>query len=62
MTERTLTTILRAPRRGYAAAVQVWTRRARSRRALHRLDAHLLRDIGLSDHEARREADRPFWD
>ena len=32
------------------------------RRALLTLDPHLLRDIGLSETEARREAERPFWD
>lgn len=34
----------------------------RTRKALARLDAHLLRDIGLSVEEARREAERGLWD
>jgi uncharacterized protein YjiS (DUF1127 family) len=34
----------------------------RHRRALLKLEPHLLRDIGLTDAEARREAARPFWD
>jgi uncharacterized protein YjiS (DUF1127 family) len=35
---------------------------ARSRRSLRRLDAHLLRDIGLTPHEADAEASRAPWD
>ena len=34
---------------------------AKSRRALLRLDDHLLRDIGLSPDDARSEAAKPFW-
>lgn len=34
----------------------------RHRRRLTALDPHLLRDIGLSDADVRREANRPFWD
>jgi uncharacterized protein YjiS (DUF1127 family) len=33
-----------------------------SRRALQRLDEHLLRDIGLTRHEAETEASRAPWD
>jgi uncharacterized protein YjiS (DUF1127 family) len=33
-----------------------------SRRALRRLDEHLLRDIGLTRHEAEAEASRMPWD
>ncbi len=35
--------------------------RRRDRQRLGRLDAHLLRDIGLEAQEARRESDKPFW-
>ena len=35
---------------------------ARSRRALARLDDHLLQDIGLTRHEAEAEAARSSWD
>lgn len=34
----------------------------RSRRDLARLDPRLLRDIGLTESEARAEAIRPVWD
>lgn len=34
----------------------------RSRQALARLDAHLLRDVGLTPDRARAEAARPVWD
>ncbi len=33
-----------------------------SRRALRRLDEHILRDIGLTRHEAETEAFRAPWD
>ena len=34
----------------------------RHRRRLTALDPHLLRDIGLSEADVRREASGPFWD
>lgn len=34
----------------------------RERRALARLDAAMLKDIGLNHREAQREANRSFWD
>ncbi|MFC5737413.1 DUF1127 domain-containing protein [Sinirhodobacter huangdaonensis] len=33
----------------------------RTRLALAHLDAHLLRDIGISWEAAQAEAQRPFW-
>lgn len=36
-------------------------RRARQRRALSRLDARLLDDIGVSAAQARWESEKPFW-
>ena len=62
MSTFTLNTIFGTPRRGFAALVAMWTRRARTRQALKHLDAHMLRDIGLTDFEVRREVERPFWD
>lgn len=35
--------------------------RHRQRRSLAALDDHLLRDVGLSRTEARRETDKAFW-
>jgi uncharacterized protein YjiS (DUF1127 family) len=34
----------------------------RQRRALKALDARALDDVGLSRHEAQKEAKRPVWD
>lgn len=39
----------------------LWAFRHRTRTALGQLDAHLLRDIGLTADAARAEAARPFW-
>lgn len=44
--------------RSIAALVAVW----QSRRALARLDARLLEDIGVSRSAAREETRRSFWD
>lgn len=38
-----------------------WLDAARSRQTLDELDEHLLRDIGLTRDEARREARKFFW-
>ncbi len=35
--------------------------RRRDRQRLGKLDAHLLRDIGLEAQDAHREAAKPFW-
>lgn len=40
---------------------RVWIWRAQSRRALARLDARLLDDVGISAVAARDEAAKPFW-
>ncbi len=42
-------------------AVQVWLARRSARAKLAALDPHLLRDIGLTDDQARREAVKHFW-
>ena len=41
--------------------LKTWKYRIVSRRELMELDAHMLRDIGLSDLEAQTEASKPFW-
>jgi uncharacterized protein YjiS (DUF1127 family) len=42
-----------------------WIARSRQRRALREIaernDLHLLKDIDVSQQEAFREADKPFW-
>jgi uncharacterized protein YjiS (DUF1127 family) len=44
-----------------AALLAAWRRRARSRRALARLGAHELRDIGISEAERWHECAKAFW-
>ena len=43
--------------------LRIWNARSRKRRALSRLaiDAHLLKDIGLTQGEALQEAAKPVW-
>jgi uncharacterized protein YjiS (DUF1127 family) len=38
-----------------------WRWRARTRRQLAQLDAHGLRDIGLTSLDQRIECNKPFW-
>ena len=45
----------------FAGAVTAWDARARSRKALAKLDDRLLCDIGVSAKDARTEAARMFW-
>ncbi len=51
------------PRRGrnFWATLARWHERASQRRALAKLDADLLRDIGITHRRAKREAEKPFW-
>lgn len=42
-------------------AIAAYTTRRATRRALARLDAHMLRDIGLDPQDVRRELAKPFW-
>ncbi|WP_136682614.1 DUF1127 domain-containing protein [Falsirhodobacter xinxiangensis] len=44
-----------------AETVLSWEIRRHTRRKLKHLDAYLLRDIGLSAHDAQVEIDKPFW-
>lgn len=41
--------------------VLYWHERMKSRRMLASLDERMLRDVGLDQATAQREADRPFW-
>ena len=42
-------------------AVLGWHERVKSRRVLAALDDRMLRDVGIDQATARREAERPFW-
>ncbi len=53
--------LLTLPRMVYAWLRHVWSV-DRERQALARLSACELADIGITDHAARREAARAFWD
>jgi uncharacterized protein YjiS (DUF1127 family) len=50
---------------GARLTVARWFARSRQRRTLREIaernDFHLLKDIGVSQAEALREADKPFW-
>ena len=46
---------------GWLRLAEIWIERSRNRRALAKLDDHLLRDIGISRARAEREAAKPFW-
>ena len=50
---------------GTPSTVGRWFARSRQRRVLREIaernDFHLLKDIGVSQEEALREADRHFW-
>ena len=55
---------LRARRGLFARSLTALTAaliRRRDRQRLGKLDAHLLRDIGLEAQEAHRECAKPFW-
>ncbi len=43
------------------ALLQRLLRRYRTRQQLKQLEAHQLEDIGISSHDARIEAAKPFW-
>lgn len=53
------------PRRPWYARLGAWLclcgEKGRQRRALARLDARLLADVGLTRAEAARECAKPFW-
>jgi uncharacterized protein YjiS (DUF1127 family) len=41
--------------------VRTWHERARGRRELAMLDRRARRDLGLTDVDVWREANKPFW-
>jgi uncharacterized protein YjiS (DUF1127 family) len=44
-----------------AELVLTWFERARQRRQLSRLSAHMLKDIGLTRADVETELAKPFW-
>jgi uncharacterized protein YjiS (DUF1127 family) len=44
-----------------AVAVTVWDMRRKTRKALSKVEAHTLRDIGMTPGQARRETDKAFF-
>lgn len=38
-----------------------WSERARTRTELCRLEPHVLEDIGITQAQAKQEAEKPFW-
>ncbi|MFP6749511.1 MAG: DUF1127 domain-containing protein [Alphaproteobacteria bacterium] len=44
-----------------AKTLHQWHLRAGPRRRLGELDRHALRDIGLTEKQAKAEARKPFW-
>ncbi len=40
---------------------QLWQFRAEGRRNLAKMDARLLKDIGLTESDRLREISKPFW-
>ena len=45
-----------------AVVLVKWQHNWRTRRHLKDMDGHMLKDIGLTPEQARKEAQRPFWD
>ena len=45
----------------WVSRIQKWRRNARTRQHLAHLPAHLYQDIGLTDHQIRREIQKKFW-
>ena len=45
-----------------AVLVAKWQETRRTRRVLGTMDDHILKDIGLTRHDAQKESQRPFWD
>ncbi|WP_168199262.1 DUF1127 domain-containing protein [Pseudorhodobacter turbinis] len=46
---------------GWADTVLKLAQRQRTRRALKRLDGHILKDIGMSAAVAQTEGNKAFW-
>ena len=44
-----------------AALITQWDHRYRSRNDLAHLEDHMLKDIGVTRKQAKKESTRPFW-
>jgi uncharacterized protein YjiS (DUF1127 family) len=44
-----------------ARRVLIWEQRRQTRHAMARLDAHMIRDIGLTPGAVENEVAKPFW-
>jgi len=44
-----------------AKILETWRNRSHDRNALAQLDHRTLRDLGISEGQARFEANKPFW-
>lgn len=45
----------------FAGIVTTWDHNLRTRYQLKHLDHHMLNDIGLTEAQAHKESERPFW-
>ncbi|MBE0562755.1 MAG: DUF1127 domain-containing protein [Ochrobactrum anthropi] len=45
----------------FLARLRLWRQRKRTRTLLASFDDRMLKDIGLSPADVRREASKPFW-
>ncbi|MCC9620970.1 DUF1127 domain-containing protein [Thalassospira sp. MA62] len=64
ITKNTGTFIARRPQQNTVGILDLprkWFKRHDLRQQLAQMDAHMLRDIGWSEYDARREAAKPFW-
>lgn len=50
-----------APVGRFVGLLATWHRRAADRAQLRSLDAHMLRDVGLSCGDIEVEVNKPFW-
>jgi uncharacterized protein YjiS (DUF1127 family) len=45
-----------------ARTIETWRRRQRTRAQLAGVDAHILRDAGISEADRFIESNKPFWE
>ena len=47
--------------RSVMSTLKLWANRARQRRQLREIPAHLLEDMGISQEALQTEMNKPFW-